>query len=275
MQHTPLVAALALHGVGRRFGALAAVGNVSMTVQAGERRAVLGPNGAGKTTLFNLICGDFPPTSGRVELFGQDITALPPHHRARSGVGRTYQTSLLFNGLSVLDNLVIAVRGAKPGRFSLALPSRADREKALALAERVRLDHLLATEVAQLSHGQRRQLEVGLALACDPRLLMLDEPAAGLSPVERPELLKLMRELPRSITLIVIEHDMDIALPIADVVTVMKDGEVVVEGPPGMIESDPTVQAIYLGHGSDRRGTPAGTAGGPARESAPQQRRGH
>ena len=249
MQATPQVTALALSGVGRKFGALAAVGNVSMTVRAGERRAVLGPNGAGKTTLFNLICGDFPPTSGRVELFGQDITALPPHHRARSGVGRTYQTSLLFNGLSVLDNLLVAVRGAKPGRFSFALPARADRDKAVALAERVRLDHLLGTEVAELSHGQRRQLEVGMALACDPRLLMLDEPAAGLSPLERPELLKLMRELPRSITLIVIEHDMDIALPIADIVTVMKDGEVVVEGPPGMIETDPTVQAIYLGHG--------------------------
>jgi len=243
------VPALALHGVGRRFGALAAVGHVSMTVADGERRAVLGPNGAGKTTLFNLICGDFPPTSGRVELFGQDITALPPHHRARGGVGRTYQTSLLFNGLSVEDNLVIAVRGAGPGRFSWALPSRADRAKARALAERVRLSHLLGTAVAQLSHGQRRQLEVGMALACDPRLLMLDEPAAGLSPVERPELLKLMRDLPRGITLLVIEHDMDIALPIADVVTVMKDGEVVVEGPPAAIEGDPTVQAIYLGHG--------------------------
>jgi branched-chain amino acid transport system ATP-binding protein len=241
--------ALALHGVGRMFGALAAVGNVTLSVAPGERRAVLGPNGAGKTTLFNLICGDFPPTSGRVELFGQDITALPPHHRARNGVGRTYQTSLLFNGLSVEDNLVIAVRGAKPGRFSWALPAAADRAKARELAERVRLSHLLPVEVAQLSHGQRRQLEVGMALACDPRLLMLDEPAAGLSPVERPELLKLMKDLPRSITLVVIEHDMDIALPVADLVTVMKDGEVVVEGAPDTIENDPVVQAIYLGHG--------------------------
>jgi branched-chain amino acid transport system ATP-binding protein len=241
--------ALALHGVGRRFGALAAVGNVSLTVAAGERRAVLGPNGAGKTTLFNLICGDFPPSAGRVELFGQDITALPPHHRARNGVGRTYQNSLLFNGMSVADNLVIAVRGARPGRFSWLPPSREDRAKARALAERVRLSHVLGTEVASLSHGQRRQLEVGMALACDPRLLMLDEPAAGLSPVERPELLKLLRGLPREITLVVIEHDMDIALPIADLVTVMKDGEVVVEGTPATIETDPTVQAIYLGHG--------------------------
>lgn len=249
MSASPQTPALALHGVGRRFGALAAVSDVSLTVAAGERRAVLGPNGAGKTTLFNLICGDFPPTSGRVELFGQDITALPPHHRARNGVGRTYQNSLLFNGLSVQDNLVVALRGATAGRFSWKLPSSSDVAKARALAERVRLSHVLDVEVAALSHGQRRQLEVGMALACSPRLLMLDEPAAGLSPVERPELLKLMQGLPRELTLIVIEHDMDIALPIADLVTVMKDGEVVVEGPPAMIESDPTVQAIYLGHG--------------------------
>jgi branched-chain amino acid transport system ATP-binding protein len=249
MGASPQVPALTLHGVGRRFGALAAVEGVSLAVAPGERRAVLGPNGAGKTTLFNLICGDFPPTSGRVELFGEDITRLPPHHRARQGVGRTYQTSLLFNGLTVEDNLVIAIRGARPGRFSWLPPSREDRARARALAERVRLAHARGAEVASLSHGQRRQLEVGMALACTPRLLMLDEPAAGLSPLERPELLALMRDLPREITLVVIEHDMDIALPIADLVTVMKDGAVVVEGPPARIESDPVVQAIYLGHG--------------------------
>ncbi|MBK1657265.1 ABC transporter ATP-binding protein [Paracraurococcus ruber] len=241
--------ALLLQGVGRRFGALAAVSDVSLAVARGERRAVLGPNGAGKTTLFNLICGDFPPTAGRVLLFGEDITALRPHHRARRGVGRTYQTSLLFNGLSVRDNLLVALRGARPGRFSWRLPPTADRAAAQLLAERVRIAALLDTPVAALSHGQRRQLEVGMALACEPRLLMLDEPAAGLSPVERPELVALLRSLPRDLTLIVIEHDMDIALPIADLVTVMKDGQVVVEGPPDRIESDPMVQAIYLGHG--------------------------
>ncbi len=245
----PQIPALDLQGVGRRFGALAAVSDVSLAVAPGERRAVLGPNGAGKTTLFNLICGDFPPTSGRVVLFGEDITDHPPRTRARNGVGRTYQTSLLFNGLSVQDNLVVALRGARGGRFSWRLPSREDVAEARRLAERVRLAHLLDTEVGSLSHGQRRQLELGMALACSPRLLMLDEPAAGLSPVERPELLRLMQELPREITLVLIEHDMDIALPIADVVTVMKDGMVVVEGSPDRIESDPTVQAIYLGHG--------------------------
>ena len=243
------IPAIRLAGVSRRFGALHAVRDVSFDVAAGERRAVLGPNGAGKTTLFNTICGDFPPTAGRIEFFGADITAAKPHHRTRMGIGRTYQTSLLFNGLSVLDNLFIAVRGLRPNRFSFLRPGSDDSgmQKARELAERMRLSHLLASEVINLSHGQRRQLEVGMALAGDPRLLMLDEPAAGLSPGDRPELLRLLRELPRSLTLLRIEHDMDIALPAADIVTVMKDGEVVVEATPDRIESDPVVQAIYLG----------------------------
>jgi len=245
------IPAIRLSGVSRRFGALAAVRDVSFDVAPGERRAVLGPNGAGKTTLFNTICGDFPPTAGSIQFFGTDITTLKPHERTRLGIGRTYQTSLLFNGLTVLDNLFVAVRGLKPNRFSFLRPGRGDASmaKARELAERMRLSHLLQSEVVNLSHGQRRQLEVGMALAGDPRLLMLDEPAAGLSPGDRPELLKLLRELPRSLTLILIEHDMDIALPAADIVTVMKDGEVVVEATPDLIESNPVVQAIYLGGG--------------------------
>ncbi|MBS7792301.1 ABC transporter ATP-binding protein [Roseococcus sp. SDR] len=246
-----VVPAISLAGVSRRFGALQAVRDVTFDVQPGERRAVLGPNGAGKTTLFNTICGDFPPTAGSIRLFGTDITHLKPHERTRLGIGRTYQTSLLFNGLSVLDNLFVAVRGLRPNRFSFLRPSRGDdgMAKARELAERMRLSHLLDAEVVNLSHGQRRQLEVGMAMAGDPRVLMLDEPAAGLSPGDRPELLKLLRELPRTLTLILIEHDMDIALPAADIVTVMKDGEVVVQAPPDRIEDDPVVQAIYLGGG--------------------------
>jgi len=243
--------AIRLRGVSRRFGALQAVRDVSFDVMPGERRAVLGPNGAGKTTLFNAICGDFPPTAGSIALFGADITGLRPHQRTRLGIGRTYQTSLLFNGLTVLENLFIAVRGLRRGRFSLLRPGRGDSSVARAreLADRMRLSHLLGAEVVNLSHGQRRQLEVGMAIAGEPRVLMLDEPAAGLSPGDRPELLKLLHDLPRTLTLILIEHDMDIALPAADIVTVMKDGEVVVEAPPDRIEDDPLVQAIYLGVG--------------------------
>ncbi len=243
--------AIRLDAVGRRFGALQALRDVSLDVMPGERRVILGPNGAGKTTLFNAICGDIPPSSGRILLFGADITRLPAHRRARLGLGRTYQTSLLFDGLTVLENLFVAVRGARPNRFSFLRPGRGDegRARAVELADRMRLSHLADAPVRGLSHGQRRQLEVGMAMAGDPRVLMLDEPAAGLSPGDRPELLRLLRALPRSLTLILIEHDMDIALAAADRVTVMQDGAVVVEAPPDRIAEDPVVQAIYLGGG--------------------------
>lgn len=244
-------AAIRVDGLSRRFGALHAVRDVTLTVRAGERRAILGPNGAGKTTLFNTICGDCPPTSGTVRFFGQDITHMKPHRRTRLGIGRTYQTSLLFDGLSVRDNLFLAVRGVKAGRFSLLRPGAKDPDLARVddIAERMRLSHRRDDPVSDLSHGQRRQLEIGMALAGDPRLLMLDEPAAGLSPGDRPELLRLLLELPRTLTLILIEHDMDIALAASDLVTVMKDGAVVVESAPEAIGSNPVVQAIYLGEG--------------------------
>ncbi len=244
--------AITLERVSRRFGAVQAVQDVSLEVATGDRRAILGPNGAGKTTLFNLVCGDFAPTRGKVVLFGEDITHLPAHQRTRVGIGRTYQNSLLLDGLSVRDNLYLAVRGARAGRFSLLRSRKGDVHRAAAreVAERVRLDHLLDRKARELSHGQRRQLEVGMALAGKPRLLMLDEPGAGLSPAERPELLRLLQELPRSLSLVLIEHDMDIALPVADRVTVMKDGEVAVESTPDVVSDHPVVRAIYLGGGA-------------------------
>lgn len=244
-------AALVADKVERSFGALKAVRDVTLTIAPGERRAILGPNGAGKTTLFNTICGDYPPTAGRITLFGQDITSLTPHRRARLGIGRTYQSSLLFTGLTVLENLYLGVRGAMPNRLSLWKAGGDDPSlaKARRIAEQVRVDTLCGARIDSISHGQRRQVEVGMALASDPRLLMLDEPAAGLSAAERPELVKLIRELPRELTLILIEHDMDVALPNCDIVTVMKDGAVVVENTPDRIADDPVVQSIYLGGG--------------------------
>lgn len=243
------VAALSLRNVGRRFGALHAVRDVTLTIAPGERRAILGPNGAGKTTLFNTICGDFPPTSGTILLHGEDIGRLGTHQRVRKGIGRTYQNSLLFDGLSVVENVYLAVRGAKAGRFSFRRPRAGDADmiKARGLCDRVRLSHVAQEQVSLLSHGQRRQLEVAMALASDPRVLMLDEPAAGLSSGDRPELSRLIRALPRDLTLILIEHDMDVALPNSDMVTVMKDGAVVVESTPDRIADDPEVRAIYLG----------------------------
>jgi len=167
------------------------------------------------------------------------------------GIGRTYQSSTLFSGLTVQENLYLAVRAAKPGRFSLlkAKPGDPDLERVRALAEQVRVDHIMDTRIDAISHGQRRQVEIGMALSGVPRLLMLDEPAAGLSAAERPELVKLMAELPRDLTLILIEHDMDVALANSEKVTVMKDGVVVVESTPDKVADDPMVQAIYLGEG--------------------------
>jgi branched-chain amino acid transport system ATP-binding protein len=241
--------ALVLEGVTRAFGALRAVDDVSLHVAAGQKYAVLGSNGAGKTTLFNAITGDFPPTAGRILFFGEDITALPPHERIRKGLRRTYQSSLLFRELTVRDNLFLAVRGVASGRFSFrragaAHPSTAATED---LLHRVRLDHLADEAVANLAHGQQRQLEIGMALAGAPRLILFDEPAAGLSPAERRELVALLRGLPAHMSFVLIEHDLDIALRVVERVTVMHNGRVLKHGSPAEVENDPQVQAIYMG----------------------------
>ena len=241
--------ALNLESVSQQFGALVAIDNLSMTVPAGERHAVLGANGAGKTTLFNAITGDFPPTKGSIRFFGEEISHLPPQDRIRRGLRRTYQKSLLFAGLSVADNLYLAVRGVAEGRMSLRRV-RADHphwEAARALAESVDLADVLATPVADLSHGQQRQLEIGMALAGAPRFILFDEPAAGLSPLERQNLVDLLQNLPGGIGYIIIEHDLEIALNVAEKVTLMHDGRILKQGPPREIENDPEVQAIYLG----------------------------
>jgi branched-chain amino acid transport system ATP-binding protein len=249
--HPPIASgdALMLEGVSRAFGALRAIEDVTLSVAAGERRAILGANGAGKTTLFNVVTGDFPATSGRVRFFGEDITDLPPHDRIRMGLRRTYQSSLLFRELSVRDNLFLAVRGASRGRYGFLRP-RATHPSRLATDEllaRVRLDNVAGQPVSTLSHGQQRQLEIGMALAGAPRLILFDEPAAGLSPGERRELVALLMALPRHMGFVLIEHDLDIALRVVERVTVMHNGRVLKEGTPAEIESDAEVQAIYMG----------------------------
>jgi branched-chain amino acid transport system ATP-binding protein len=241
--------ALVLESVTRAFGALRAVDDVSLTVAAGQKYAVLGSNGAGKTTLFNAITGDFPPTAGRIRFFGEDITALPPYERIRKGLRRTYQSSLLFRDLSVRDNLFLAVRGVASGRYSFwrANATHASSLAADDLLHRVRLDHLAHEPVANLAHGQQRQLEIGMALAGAPRLILFDEPAAGLSPAERRELVALLRGLPAHMSYVIIEHDLDIALRVVERVTVMHNGRVLRHGTPEEIENDAQVQAIYMG----------------------------
>jgi branched-chain amino acid transport system ATP-binding protein len=244
---------LEVRGLTRWFGGLAAVQGFEIAVAEGQIVGLIGPNGAGKTTLFNVVAGDYAPTSGRVFLFGEDVTRVPAQLRTRRGLGRTYQTVLLFGGLSVADNLFLAVRGVRPGRFSVVRPGANDdhRAKAAEMAELVGLADVAETLVNQLAHGQLRQLELGMALASDPRLLMLDEPAAGLSPGERQSLSRLLAGLPRSITMVLIEHDMDVALALADRVTVMHQGRIIADATPAEIQANATVQAIYLGHAHD------------------------
>jgi branched-chain amino acid transport system ATP-binding protein len=240
---------LRLRGVGRRFGGVQAVRDVDLDVAHGERRAILGPNGAGKTTLFNLIAGDFQPTSGTIDLMGTDVTNLPARVRPRLGVARTYQKSRLFPGLSVEDNLYLAIVGRAGGRLRPvhAAREREQRERARAAAERVWLGDSLDVLVGSLSHGQQRQLEVGMASATAPRLMMLDEPASGLSRGERERLTELLLSLPADVTLLLIEHDMDIALRVAAYVTMMHDGQKIVEGTPAEIRANQMVHDIYLG----------------------------
>ncbi len=243
--------ALELRGVTRLFGALAALQDVTLTVRPGERRAVLGSNGAGKTTLFNCITGDFLPTSGTIRLFGEDVTTFPAHERIRRGLRRTYQISLLFGGLSVLDNVYLACRGVSRGRFSMIRPRRGEslRAAALDLVEAVHLGDVRDVKVAELAYGQQRQLEIALALAGAPRFILFDEPAAGLSPTERRELIAILTNLPAHIGYIIIEHDMDVALRVAESVTMMHNGRIFRQGRPEEIEADPEVQELYLGGG--------------------------
>jgi branched-chain amino acid transport system ATP-binding protein len=241
---------LRLRGVGRRFGGVLAVHDVDLDVLPGERRALLGPNGAGKTTLFNVVSGEFPPTAGTVELFGRDVTTMPARRRAKLGLTRTFQTSRLFLGLSVEDNLYLAVVGVRGGHLRPVRLSGRDgrlRERVRELAERVGLERQLGTLVGSLSHGEQRQLEVGMARAGDPRIMMLDEPAAGLSRGERVALTELLLSLDRDITLILIEHDMDVALGVAERVTMMHDGRIIVEGTPAEIRANQLVHDLYLG----------------------------
>ena len=241
--------ALELRGVSKRFGALVALDDITMTLRPGERRAVLGSNGAGKTTLFNCITGDFPPTAGAIRLYGEDITSFPPQERIRRGLRRTYQISLLFSGLSVRDNIYLACRGVLRGRFSPIRPRRTEPalESARALVRVAHLDAVEEVPVSELSYGQQRQLELAMALAGAPRLLLLDEPAAGLSPTERGELIEILSGLPDHMGYIIIEHDMDVALQVSEYVTLLHNGRIFKEGRPAEIESDAEVQALYLG----------------------------
>ena len=245
--------ALELEAISRHFGALVALDDINISIRAGERHAVLGSNGAGKTTLFNAITGDFPPTSGVVRLFGEDVTKLPAHERIRRGLRRTYQISLLFDNLTVVENAYLACRGVSRSRFSLRRPRLDDAlmHSADMLVSAVQLEQQRDAKVSTLSYGQQRQLEIGLALAGAPRIILFDEPAAGLSPAERTDLVEILQSMPAHIAYIIIEHDMDVALRVAERVTMMHNGRIFKEGTPQEIENDDQVQELYLGSAHD------------------------
>jgi branched-chain amino acid transport system ATP-binding protein len=243
-------AALEVSQVTKVFGGLTAVDDVSLSIVPGERRALIGANGAGKTTLFNLIAGDVEPTSGRIILFGRDVTRLPAHRRAVLGLARTFQITNLFPSLTVLENLLLAVQALEPTRLVLYRPLGsyaglyARARAALAPVGLTGREHEL---VKNLSHGEQRQLEIAMALAGRPRLLLLDEPTAGLSPAESPMMTAMLRRLDPAITILIIEHDMDVAFGLTDRVTVLHNGRVVADGSRDAVRADPLVAEIYLG----------------------------
>jgi branched-chain amino acid transport system ATP-binding protein len=244
------VSALAVSGLGHAFGGLRALDDVSFEVAEGERLVILGPNGAGKTTLFNLVTGLLTPTAGRITLLGRDVTRLATHRRARLGLGRTFQVTTLFPRLTVLESVLLAVQGADGARFTLHRPlSRFPR--LFARAERLLGEWSLAgrgdVPTRELSYGEQRQLELLLAMAAGPRVLLLDEPTAGLSPAETASVADMIRRLPREVTILLIEHDMDVALELAERLIVLHYGRVVAAGPRDEIKRDPRVAEIYLG----------------------------
>jgi branched-chain amino acid transport system ATP-binding protein len=247
--------ALRLSGITKQFGGVTAVRDVDLSLRPGERCALLGPNGAGKTTLFNVIAGDLAPTSGRIELFGENVTRRSVAGRVWRGLRRTYQKSALFDNLTVAENLFLGALGpGGRGHLTVTRSLRSARtrwEQVERTASRVGLDHRLTTAAGELSHGERRQLEIGLALGEDSRLILLDEPAAGLSPEERKTLTELLEGLSRDSALVMIEHDMDMALALTERVVVLSDGALVAEGTPEEIVADPTVRQVYLGGGGE------------------------
>ena len=243
---------LSLAGVTRRFGALTAVDDVHLDVPAGARHALIGPNGAGKSTLFKLVAGSMPVSAGTLRLAGEDVTGLSEPQRARRGVSQTLQHSSLFLTQTVEQNVLLGAQRKLGSRHSL-LPRRqtAARDRARELLTDVGLERRREDPVSALSHGERRQLEVAVALACDPALLLLDEPAAGMSPAESSRLVGLLTALPASVTLVVVEHDLDVVFALATSVTVLHLGRVLLTGSPDEVRSSEAVQEAYLGTGRE------------------------
>ena len=241
---------LRLESVSRQFGGLTAVDNVNLLVQPGERHAVIGPNGAGKTTLFNLISGELQATEGTIRLFGTDVTRLAPHRRAARGIARTFQITKLFPDLTVTENVLVACEALDRRKFTMHrfLWSHTDLlRRAATLLDEFGLSPLGHELARHISYGDQRKLEVALSMAGRPRLLLLDEPMAGLSSVERDSMQRLLHQLDPAIAVLLIEHDMDVAFGFAERITVLDQGHVLADGHRDEISANEAVQRSYLG----------------------------
>ena len=246
-----MTAALEIRNLRKAFGGLPATNDVSLTVMPGERRLIIGPNGAGKTTLFNQIAGDLFCDSGSIKLFGQEVSRLKTHRRTHLGVARTYQIITLFPKDTLEHNLVLSLLGLLKTRWNSMMSLRANGhlyEEARRVLATVGLEHLAARPISEVSYGEKRRVEIAMALAQKPKLLLLDEPLAGLSREERVTVSKLVSGISRDTTVVLIEHDMDVALDLADQITVLHYGKVIVEGPRAEVVADPRTKEVYLGH---------------------------
>jgi branched-chain amino acid transport system ATP-binding protein len=241
---------LKVENLSKRFGGVSAVNDVSFFLEVGERVAIIGPNGAGKTTLFNLINGQLSPSEGRIYFFSLDITALPTHHRAHLGQARAFQTISLLLNLTVLDNTLLTLHGTKPHRYKMFRPVKDFKDvfddttqvlNALGLWEKK------DEPVSSLAYGEQRRLEIGLGLAMQPRLLLLDEPSAGLTMDEGSDIVEIIKNLGQNMTVLIVDHDMDMVFEIADRIIVLHYGQVIADGTPQEIEADQRVREIYMG----------------------------
>jgi branched-chain amino acid transport system ATP-binding protein len=244
--------ALQIRGLRKAFGGLPAADDVSLTMMPGERRLIIGPNGAGKTTLFNLITGDLLPDAGTIRLFGEDVSRLRPHRRAHRGLARTYQIITLFSKDTIEHNIALSRLGLSSHRWNAFRPLAGYADlygDARRVLGRVGLDHLAQRPISEISYGEKRRVEIAMALAQNPKLLLLDEPLAGLSREERVDVIRLIAAIPREVSVLMIEHDMDTALDLAERITVLHYGSVIVEGTRAEVVADPKTREVYLGDG--------------------------
>jgi branched-chain amino acid transport system ATP-binding protein len=244
------MSAIVAANLSRNFGGVQAVSNVSFSVETGERHLIIGPNGAGKTTLFNVLAGALAASSGSVILFGHDITRLPTYERARMGLARTFQITNLFPRLTVLENVLLALQAGDNNAFSLHRRMQANRQlfhSADALLKKWDLTAIAGKAAGEIAYGEQRQIDLILAIATQPKLLLLDEPTAGLSAAEVVRVVGMIRSLPLEITILMIEHDMDVAFELADRITVLHQGRLVADGNVEAIRNHPQVREIYLG----------------------------